>query len=76
MRIKQVKPKDLLRALKKAGFIIKRKRGSHVFLEFSTTTEKRFTSIAIHNESLPKGTLKAILKQTAISEEMLKKLLR
>lgn len=76
MKIKQVRPKDLLRALQKAGFIVKRKKGSHVFLEFSTIKEKRFTSIAIHNEPLPKGTLKAILRQTKLSEELLKQLLR
>lgn len=76
MRIKQVRPKDLLKALLKAGFTIKRQSGSHVFLEFVGKTDVRFTSISLHQEPLPKGTLRAILKQTGISEEELGKLLK
>ena len=73
MKLRQVKPKDLLRALIKAGFIIKRKKGSHVFLESGTG---KHTSIAIHNEPLPKGTLKGILRQTGIPEDDLIKFLK
>ncbi|MDP2861123.1 MAG: type II toxin-antitoxin system HicA family toxin [bacterium] len=75
MKIKQVKPKDLLKALRKAEFLIKRQKGSHVFLEKEFGKERRFTSIALHNEPLPFGTLRAILKQTGVSEEELKNLL-
>ncbi len=35
MKLKQIRPKDLLKALLKAGFIIKRQKGSHVFLELA-----------------------------------------
>ena len=73
MKLRQVKPKDLLRALLKTGFIIKRKKGSHVFLESGAGNH---TSIAIHNEPLPKGTLRGILRQTGISEDDLIKLLK
>ncbi len=76
MRLRQVKPKDLLRALLKAGFTIKRKKGSHVFLEFMSEDEVHLTSISIHNEPIPKGTLKAIVKQAGISEDELIKLLK
>lgn len=72
MKIKQIKPKDLLKVLLKLGFIIKRQKGSHVFLEGFSDNQKRFTSISLHNEPLPKGTLKAILRQTDISEEEVK----
>lgn len=75
MNLKQVKPKDLLRALLKAGFVIKRKKGSHVFLEENKTTDKKLTTISIHNHPIPKGTLRAILKQTGITEEKLRRLL-
>lgn len=74
MKLRQVKPKDLLKALLKADFIIKRRKGSHVFLE--SKGDKRFTSIAIHDQPLPKGTLRAIIKQTGISEDKLIKLLK
>jgi predicted RNA binding protein YcfA (HicA-like mRNA interferase family) len=73
MKIRQIKPKDLLKALLKLGFVVERQKGSHVFLEGTVANQKRFTSISIHNEPLPKGTLKAVLKQTGVSEEDIKK---
>ncbi|OGK11262.1 hypothetical protein A2954_06065 [Candidatus Roizmanbacteria bacterium RIFCSPLOWO2_01_FULL_37_12] len=75
MKIKQVRPKDLLKALLKLGFIIKRQKGSHIFLERTLEGQKYFTSISLHREPLAKGTLKAILKQTSVSEVILKELL-
>jgi predicted RNA binding protein YcfA (HicA-like mRNA interferase family) len=73
MKIKQIKPKNLLKALIRIGFVIKRQKGSHVFLEGNFKNEKKFTSISLHSEPLPKGTLKAILRQTGVSEEEIKK---
>jgi predicted RNA binding protein YcfA (HicA-like mRNA interferase family) len=43
-------------------------------LEGIVKNKKRFTSISLHNEPLPKGTLKAILKQTGADEEEIKKI--
>jgi len=66
----------LLKALLKAGFEVKRQRGSsHVFLERTRNSEKRMTSISLHNKTLSLGTLRAILKQTGVSEDELKELL-
>ncbi|QQG40817.1 MAG: type II toxin-antitoxin system HicA family toxin [Candidatus Levyibacteriota bacterium] len=76
MILKQVKPKELLRTLLKAGFIVKRKKGSHVFLELNSQKEKRATSVSMHPGTIPKGTLKAIFKQTGLSENDIKKLLK
>jgi predicted RNA binding protein YcfA (HicA-like mRNA interferase family) len=75
MNLKQIKPKDLLRALLKDGFTIKRKSGSYVFLEQLEGNETKRTTISLHNQPIPKGTFKAILKQTGITEEKLRKLL-
>ncbi len=75
MKIKQVRPKDLVKALLKKGFVIKRKRGSHVFLEAPFKTENKFTSVSLHAGTLPKGTLKGILKQTGLSEDELMELI-
>ncbi len=75
MKLKQIKPKILLKALLKLGFIIKRQKGSHVFLEKTIKSQKIFTSIALHNEPMPKGTLKAVLRQIKISEDEIKKVL-
>ncbi len=75
MRVKQILPKDLLKALVKLGFAIKRRKGSHVFIERLVNSKTFVTSISIHNEPLPRGTFKAILKQADIEEEELKDLL-
>ena len=68
----QIRPKDLLKVLQKEGFIISRKTGSHMHLKHP---DGRRTSISIHPRPLPKGTLDAILTQTELSLEKLKKLL-
>jgi len=75
MKLKQIKPKNLLKALLKLGFVIKRQKGSHVFLEVIVKNKKCFTTISLHNEPLPKGTLKAILKQTGADEEEIKNII-
>lgn len=66
------RPNELIRALQKTGFVIKRKSGSHFFL---THPDGRATSISVHSKPIPPGTLRAILKQTEISGEKLKELL-
>lgn len=68
----QVRPKDLLRALQKEGFKIHRKTGSHVYIKHP---DGRLTSISIHPGTIAKGTLKAILTQTKLTIEKIKKLL-
>ncbi len=75
MPSREVKPKALLKALLKAGFEVRRQRGSHVFLEGIRNGEKRMTSISLHSKPLPLGTLRAILKQTGLSEDDLDDLL-
>lgn len=72
-KLPQVKPKHLLRAIQKAGFVVKKQRGSHVDLRHP---KGRRTTIPIHNKTLGKGILKAILRQTQLTVEELKKLLK
>lgn len=58
--------------LVKFGFEIKRQTGSHVRL---IHPDGRATTIAMHNRDLPRGTLRAILKQSGITlEDFSKKL--
>lgn len=66
-----LKPKALIRILKKLGFFVTGKRGSHVRLEHK---DSRWTQVAAHPKPIPKGTLKKILRQTEISIKQLKKL--
>lgn len=76
MKLKQIRPKDLVRALIKGGFVIKRQKGSHIFLESAMGSEKRVTSVSLHSGTLPKGTLGAIIKQAGIDENKLLELLK
>lgn len=55
-----LKPKILLRLLKKQGFEIDSQTGSHVVLKH---TDGRRTLIAMHNRDLKRGTLLGIIKQ-------------
>lgn len=71
-RLPQVRSRDLLKALLKTGFQKDRQTGSHVYLKHP---DGRITSVSIHPGTLPKGTLSAILKQTKITIENLKKLI-
>lgn len=75
MSSREIKPKVLLRALLKAGFEVRRQRGSHIFIERGKGDEKRMTSISLHNKPLPYGTLRAILKQVGVTEDDLQRLL-
>lgn len=75
MPSREIKPKTLLKALLKAGFVIRRQRGSHVFIEGGSGIEKRMTSISLHNKPLPYGTLRAILRQAGLTEDELERLL-
>lgn len=68
----QVRPKDLVKALIKYGFRNDRQTGSHVYLKHP---DGRLTSVSIHPGTVPPGTMRAILKQTKIKAEELKKLL-
>ena len=71
-KLPQVRPKDLVRALEKAGFNKERQTDSHVFLKHK---DGRLTSVSIHSKPIPKGTLHAILRQTKLKVEDLKGLL-
>ncbi|MDD5147356.1 MAG: type II toxin-antitoxin system HicA family toxin [Candidatus Daviesbacteria bacterium] len=68
----QIRPKDLFKALLKNGFMKDHQTGSHVYLKHP---DGRFTSVSIHPRPIPTGTLRAILRQTKIKPEELKKLL-
>ncbi len=70
-KLPAVKPKDVVKKLIKLGFKVTRQTGSHVRL---IHPDGRATTVAMHNRDLPKGTLRAILRQSEIIvEEFLKK---
>ncbi len=63
-----VYPKDVIRALRKLGFSVVHKKGSHVRL---VHTDGRRVTVAIHPRPLSLGTLHSILRQAEITREEL-----
>lgn len=69
-KLPQVKPKEIIKALERLGFVRTRTTGSHIRLKDSNGN---FVTIAFHNRTLAKGILKSILRQADITaEELLK----
>lgn len=60
-----VKPRKVIRALEKAGFIKIRTRGSHVQMKKGNC----LVTIPFHNRDLNKGTFASILRQAHITVE-------
>jgi len=65
-----LKPREIISALSKKGFVFKSQKGSHV----KYTDGNRITIIPIH-DSVARGTLKSILIQADIELEEFLKLL-
>jgi predicted RNA binding protein YcfA (HicA-like mRNA interferase family) len=66
-RLPAIRPADVVAALKKAGFVEKRQKGSHVILYHEHTG--RTTIVALHGRDMPMPTLKAIIKQAGLTEQ-------
>jgi len=69
-----INSKQLLRALKRGGFIIDRQEGSHISLYHPDRPELTLT-VPYHNRDLKKGTLHRILNQAGLTVEQFRKLL-
>lgn len=65
------KAREVLAALQRAGFVVKRQSGSHVVLRHD---DGRQTYVAMHARDIPNGTFRSILKQAGLSEEEFKRL--
>ena len=59
-----MKVKDLLKELKKDGWVEKEQKGSHLQLIHPLKMGK--VTLPIHSGDIPKGTLNAILKQAGL----------
>lgn len=66
-RLPNLTPKQVRKALLRAGFEEKRIIGSHLHLWHPLTGHR--TQVPIHNRDLKRGLLKAILRQADLSEE-------
>ena len=62
-KLPQVSGKECIKALGKAGFYIKRQKGSHIIL----CRDEPFAEVVIPNhKTLDKGTLRAIIRQAEL----------
>jgi predicted RNA binding protein YcfA (HicA-like mRNA interferase family) len=66
-RLPALKPREVVSALKRAGFIEQHQRGSHLFLW--NPVSRKVTSVPIHSKDLKRPTLKGIIKQAGLSED-------
>ena len=74
-KLPRVDARQLIRALKRAGFEEKRQRGSHLHLR-RETDGKRVTVPVHRGKIIPIGTLRSILRDANISSEEFQQLLK
>ena len=63
--------KQLIRALKRAGFTIDHQRGSHVYLSHPDSSS-RIVPVPFHNVDIKKGTLHNILRLARLTKDELR----
>jgi predicted RNA binding protein YcfA (HicA-like mRNA interferase family) len=63
-----VRPEAVIRALERAGFIVERVKGSHHALKHPDKPHLHVT-VAFHKRELPRGTLRAIIKQAGLTTD-------
>ena len=64
--------KQVVKALRRKGFIIDHQRGSHIFLH---NLDANISVIVPNHKEIKKGTLNSILKKSKITIEQLKNLI-
>lgn len=66
-RLPALKPRQVIRALERAGFVVVRIKGSHHFM-VHRADPTRMTNIPAHaSRDLPRGTLRAIIEQAGLT---------
>lgn len=65
-RLTIISDKDMVKLLRKVGFIELRQNGSHKFLSH---IDGRCTVVPVHGKDLKRGLLKAILKDIGITDD-------
>ena len=67
-RLPPAKPRRVLRALQRAGFVVHHTSGSHYILKHPAKPEVRVT-LPYHNRDLKRRTLECILEQAGLTHE-------
>ena len=71
-KLPQVSGADLVRALEKSGFTVRRQHGSHIIMRRGNPFAQ---TVVPNHRQIDRGTLRAILRQTGIGVDELIKLL-
>ncbi len=66
-RLPALKPRQVVTALRRIGFVEHHQKGSHLFLW--NPQSRRMTTVPQHPGDLKMGTLRAIVKQAGLSED-------
>jgi len=67
-RLPAVRPREVLRALQRAGFFIHHTSGSHYILKHPNNPRLRVT-LPYHNRDLKRRTLESIVDQSGLTPE-------
>jgi predicted RNA binding protein YcfA (HicA-like mRNA interferase family) len=65
-RLPTVKPRELVAALERAGFVRHHQKGSHLYPWHDG--KRRLTAVPMHSGDVHRGLLRAILKQADVAE--------
>jgi predicted RNA binding protein YcfA (HicA-like mRNA interferase family) len=74
-KLPALKPKQVIKALLRAGFYIYHQRGSHAQLRHHTKTELRVTVPVHNNFNLPPFVINSIAKQAGLTKKEFIKLI-
>ena len=66
-RLPSLKPADVIKALRRAGFVESHQTGSHLILE--KPNHPLIISVPMHNRDLKKGTLRHIIEQAGLTRK-------
>jgi predicted RNA binding protein YcfA (HicA-like mRNA interferase family) len=72
-RLPNVRAKEVIKALEKAGFELQRQKGSHVSLYHPVLD--RATVVPLHSGEFPRWLLKKIIKDAGLTEHEFRELL-
>ncbi|HEV2198897.1 MAG TPA: type II toxin-antitoxin system HicA family toxin [Bryobacteraceae bacterium] len=73
-RLPALKPRDVLRVLERAGFVVHHVTGSHYVLKHPGKTGQRVT-LPWHNKDLKRGTLRSVIEQAGYTTDEFEELL-
>lgn len=66
-KLSQLKPRQVEKIIRKAGFLLDTQKGSH--RTYYNPKTNKHTTISFHPGTIPQGTLRAIINQTGLTIE-------